>query len=43
MTAGYLIEIAFNMSGRLVALETEHESWLLNRDSFQFVWTTGGS
>ena len=43
MTAGYLIEIAFNMSGRLVALEAEHESWLLYRDSFQFVWTTGGS
>ena len=43
MKAGYLIEIAFNLSGRLVALEAGHDSWLLNRDSFQFVWTTDGS
>ena len=43
MKAGYLIEIAFNLSGRLVALETGHDSWLLTRDSFQFVVTTGGS
>ena len=59
--AGYLLEIAFNLSGRLVILETNmkagyffevsqrlvtdtgHDSWLLTRDSFQFVWTTGGS
>ena len=27
MIAGYLLEIAFNLSGRLVVRETNHDSW----------------
>ena len=29
MTLGYLLEIAFNLKCRLVALEAGHDSWLL--------------
>ena len=39
MKAGYFFEV----SQRLVTLDTGHDSWLLTRDSFRFGLTTGGS
>ena len=43
MTADYSLELALYVSQRLVALETDHNRWLLNRAGSLDFSTTGGS